>query len=722
MRKLNFTILLMVLSVFTSFAQKNITLENIWSQYLFYPKSVNAVNWMKDGQFYTALANNAIVKTDVTTGKEVATLVEGDALSPALKIAGYEFSADEKQVLLLTDRESIYRRSFKAEYYVYDLESKELKKLSANGKQSYATFSPDGSKVAFVRENNLFYVDLASMEEKQVTTTGKFNHIINGSADWVYEEEFSFAKAFYWSPEGDKIAYLIFNETEVPEYNMQEWNHSMPYPTDYRFKYPKAGEKNSDIALSIFNLGDASTTDVELGTEKDIYIPRVQWTKDNNTLSVIRMNRFQNKLEILHVGQDGKGEVVLTEEADTYVDLDYCDELTYLEDGKHFVYTSETDGFKHIYLYKLNGELVRQITKGNWEVKKLVGVDENAKRIYYISTEASPMQKDFYSIDYKGGKKTKLSKKAGNTTVNMSRDFKYYISYHSSSEEVPTVSLFAVKRNAEIKVLENNEAFKNRVADFNYVKKEMFSFTPSHGMELHGYMLKPADFDESKKYPVLMFQYSGPGSEQVADKWGGGNFAWHQMLTQKGYIVAVVDGRGTGNKGRAFKHATYRQLGKLEVEDQITSAQYLAEMPYIDASRIGIWGWSYGGYMSSNCIMQGADTFKMAIAVAPVTTWRLYDTIYTERYLQRPQDNAAGYDENSPINHVDKLKGKFLLIHGTGDDNVHVQNAFLLQNALIGAGKQFDSFYYPDRNHGIYGGNTRLHLYTLMTDYVMNNL
>ncbi|AZQ64483.1 S9 family peptidase [Flammeovirga pectinis] len=716
---------LMCLSFANTFAQtKEISLENIWAEYKFYPKSVNAVRWMKAGQFYTKLNSNKIIKNDVTTGKEVETILDGSTLSPQVSIGDYVFSADEKQVLLMTEKESIYRRSFKAEYYVYDFISKKLSKLSENGKQSYATFSPDGKKVAFARENNMFVVDLSSMEETQLTTDGKFNHIINGSADWVYEEEFSMAKAFFWAPDSKKIAYQTFNETEVPEYNMQIWGNL--YPQDYKFKYPKAGEKNSVVSVSIIDLENNNThKSVDIGNETDIYIPRVQWTADAAVLSIIRMNRLQNKLEILHANAtSGESKVVLSEQNKTYVDMDYCDDLTYLKDGKHFIYTSEVSGYKHIYLYTVEGKMVRQITNGEWEVSELVGINEASKKavIYYISNEVASLDRDFYAIDIYGKKKTRLSTKNGQTHVNMSNDFSYYISKHSSSEEVATTSLYKTKKNQLIKVLEDNAAFKELIAEYGFVGKEHFTFTTEDDIELYGYMLKPANFDAAKKYPVLMFQYSGPGSNQVANSWGGGNFAWHQMLTQKGYIVCVVDGRGTGSRGKEFKHSTYAQLGKLEALDQIQTAKWLGKQNYVDAGRIGIWGWSFGGYMTSLCMFTGADYFKMGIAVAPVTTWRYYDSIYTERYLKTPQDNPTGYDDNSPIHHTDKLKGKFLLIHGTGDDNVHVQNAIDLSNALIKSGKQFNEFFYPNRNHGIYGGNTRLHLYVQMTNFVMDNL
>ncbi len=721
-RKLLFFI--MLVSGF-AFGQKQISIDDIYGKGSFYQKGVYGINWMNDGRFYSANQKGDIVKFDVTTGEQVATIVKASELSESIRIQSYSFSSDEKKVLLMTKREGIYRRSYKAEYYVYDLGSKKLQKLSANGAQSYATFSPDATKVAFARENNLFYVNLSDMSETQVTTDGKWNHIINGSTDWVYEEEFSFAKAFEWSGDGKNLAYFKFDESAVKEYNMQRWEQGKLYPDDYKFKYPKAGEGNATVAILIYNLSAKKNTKVDIGSEKDIYIPRINWTQDNNILSVRRMSRLQNEMDILHVdAKTGQSKVVLNEKSDTYVDLDYCDDLTYLNDGKHFIHSSEKDGFKHLYLYTVEGKLVRQITKGNWEVTRFIGINEQSKRktLYYISTENSSMERDFYSISLDGSKKTRHSMEDGNTSVNMSRDFKYYIKNYSNATTPRMVSLHATKKHSKIKDLETNEGLKGAIKEYNLQPKTFMTIKGADGTDLNAYMIKPADFDSKKKYPVLIYQYSGPGSQNVFNAWGGSNYYWHQMLTQKGYIVAVIDPRGTGGKGEKFKKMTYKQLGRLEVEDQIASAKYLGSLDYVDASRIGIWGWSFGGYMSSLAILEGADVFKTAIAVAPVTTWRYYDTIYTERFLQRPQDNASGYDDNSPVKHVDKLKGNYFLIHGTGDDNVHFQNAVAMQDALIAAGKQFDSFYYPDRAHGIYTRAARPHLYNMMTNYILEKL
>lgn len=715
------------LLVFTNqlFAQSKFTLADIYEKGTFRQQSVAGINWMNDGKFYTAQEGNDLVKFDVTTGQKVETIVQGASLSPAIDFDDYTFSADEKKILFTTNTEPIYRRSFKANYYVYDLTTKQLKELSKGGQQSYATFSPEGSKVAFCRGNNLYVVDLQTNTEVQMTNDGKWNFTINGSTDWVYEEEFGFAQAFFWSPDGQKIAYYTFDESKVKEFNMQMWRGGKLYPDDYKFKYPKAGEANSEITISIYDLKSGKSTKVDIGTEKDIYIPRIKWTNNANVLAVLSMNRLQNKLEILHADAGtGATKAILTEESTAYLEADFFDDVIYLKDGKHFIYSSEKNGFKHLYLYDIAGKMIRQITDGKWEVVNFLGIDEKQKSplLYYTSTEVSPLERQFYSIDIQGKNKKKLSAERGTNSPNLSKDFKYYILSQSNAQSPLQVTLWETQKNTIIKELKNNKELLEKYKEYGVKTREFFSFKTSEGVDLNGYMLKPANFDASKKYPVLMFVYGGPGSQNVADAWGGSRDLWHNFLTQEGYIVACVDNRGTGFRGAAFKKITYANLGKYEVQDQIESAKHLGSLPYIDKNRIGIWGWSYGGYMSSLLMTLGADYFKAGIAVAPVTNWRYYDSIYTERYLKRPQDNAVGYDSYSPVTHADKLKGAYLLVHGTGDDNVHFQNAVSMQNALIKSGKQFQSFYYPDRNHGIYGGNTTMHLYKMLTDFVLKNL
>lgn len=719
-----FILLIWALPNYTQ-AQEEVTTADIWQTYRFITKSVNGVNWTKDGQYYTSQNDRYIIKYNISTGNPVDTLYgkEG-APEDYVQFDGYSFSPQENKIMLSSGSEAIYRRSSKAFFYIYDITKKEITRLIEGEKQSYATFSPDGNQVAFVRDNNLYVTDLATMKTQTITTTGEKNKIIHGSTDWVYEEEFSFAQAFYWSSDSKKIGYYTFDESEVKEFMLQYWNGpTTPYPDNYQFKYPKAGEDNSKITISVYNLTDKKSIKMNIGTETDIYIPRINWTQDANLLSIRRMNRLQNQLEILHADvKTGKTQVILTEKEETYIDLDFTDDLTYLEDGKTFLHTSERNGFKHIYLYDMSGKLIRQITDGKWEVSQVYGIDEKAKMIYFTSTEDSPLQRQLYKIKFNGKGKEKLSTRKGTHAPNFSKDFKYYLDYYSAADTPPAVSLHEAKSGKQLKVLEDNQAFNERLKEYKINPKEFFTFTTSEGVELNGWMIKPLDFDKSKKYPVLMFVYGGPGSQTVTDSWDTYNYMWYQVLASKGYMVVSVDNRGTGARGAEFKKITYANLGKYEIQDQIATAKYLANLPTVDAERIGIWGWSYGGYMSSLGITVGADIFKAAIAVAPVSTWRFYDSIYTERYLKRPQDNAEGYDSNSPINHVEKLKGSYLLVHGTADDNVHFQNAIELQNALIKANKQFDSFYYPNRTHSISGGNTRFHLYTMMTNFLLKNL
>ncbi len=718
-----FFLVLILLMQDDLFAQKKITAKEI-TDATFRQNSVNNVNWANDGQYYTSLTENKIVRYRTATGEAVETLFDGAASNPAIEIDDYVFSQDEKKILIKTANESIYRRSYKAIYYVYEVASKQTNLLSKGGKQSYATFSPDASKVAFCRENNFFMVDLKDLSETVITTNGKFNFTINGSTDWVYEEEFSFAEAFFWSPDGQKIAFYTFDESAVKEYNMQMWEDKGIYPKDYRFKYPKAGEANSTVEISVYDLAKKQSTKMDIGTEKDIYIPRINWTKNSNLLAIRRLNRLQNRLELLHAdATTGKTTVVINEQDEAYVDIEQAD-LVYLKDGKHFVMTSEKSGFKHLYLHTLDGKLVRQITQGNWEIADFLGVDETNKKpiFYFTSTEISPLQRQFYSLDIEGKNKIQISKTRGVHTINLSPDFKYFLDYHANADQPLQVHLFETKGFKLVKTLEDNKKLVETTKEFGLAKKEFFTIKTSDNLDLQAFMLKPANFDASKKYPVLMYVYGGPSSQNVVDMWGGSHFYFHQLLTQKDYIVVCVDNRGTGAQGAKFKKSTYKVLGKYETQDQIEAAQYIGNQSFVDKNRIGIWGWSYGGYMSSLCILLGNETFKAAIAVAPVSTWRFYDTVYTERFLQRPQDNAEGYDQFSPINHVEKLKGKYFLIHGTGDDNVHFQNAVMLQNALIRAGKQFESFYYPNRNHRIRGGNTQEHLYQMMADYILRSL
>ncbi len=727
MKKIFIVGALLIISLNTQ-AQKKLTLEDIYEKNIFRINTVHGLTWMKNGNYYTSLKRNDsgtqdIIKYSTTTGEAIETIVEGTELIPEdktdpIQINSYSFDRAESKLLISTETDRIYRRSSKSVNYIYDIASGNLNLLVEGEKQSYATFSPDGSKVAFVRQNNLYFKVLTSDELVQVTNDGEYNKIINGFADWVYEEELSLSKAFCWSPDGSKIAFLRFDESEVPVYNLQKWNDL--YPEDYKFKYPKAGEKNSDVTLHIYDLISRKTNEVKVGDERDVYLARLKWLPVGNVISVIRLNRLQNQLDIFHHNCETEStDIVYSEKTDTYIDIDQVDDLTYLENGQSFIMSSERSGYKHLYRYTIDGKLINQITYGTWSVTDFEGVDERRQIMYYTSTEVSSTERHLYAVSLKGRGKKKLTKLPGTNRTSFSSDFRYFINTHSSIG-TPSKTVLYRSNGREVKVLAENSEYHQQSKDYGFASTEFFYVPLESGDSLNAYIMKPTDFDEDKKYPVLMFVYGGPGSQNVMNRWNSN--MWHHLLTQKGYIVVCVDNRGTGGKGKSFQHITYKNLGKYESQDQINAAKYISDWNFVDKNRIGIWGWSYGGYMSSLCLMLGNEVFKTAIAVAPVTNWRYYDTIYTERYLQKPQDNPGGYDDYSPVSHANKLKGNLLMIHGTGDDNVHFQNAVELQKALINANKQFDSFFYPDRNHGIYGGNTRLHLYTMMTKFIEENL
>ena len=700
------------------FSQKrDITLDDLWKNYAFYPKSVGGFNSMNDGEHYSTIKRTEdgqeIVKHKFKSGKKVRTLFKSTDFEIP-KIRKYTFSKDEKQLLLATQTKSIYRHSSKSVYYIYNIHTDKLQKLR-DEKVMYATFSPQGDKVAYVLENNLFIQNIKSGAITQVTSDGKKNHIINGASDWVYEEEFALVRSFEWAPDGEHIAYYKFDETHVKEFSMDLFKGGL-YPTQDVFKYPKAGEDNSVVKVYFYNLEEDKSKYIY--TEKDYeYIPRIKWTNNPKVLVLYGMNRYQNELDfVLANTEDGTNKVLFTEKDKYYIDVH--DNLTFLAED-NFIWTSEKDGFNHIYLKGLDGSEI-QITKGNWEVTSFHGIDSDKMEVYFTSTEEGSINRTLYAQHLDTDVKTKLSTINGTNNSSFSKGLKYYMNSVSTANSAPIYTLHNAD-GKQLKTLEDNIEFNTKMEEFNLTKKEFFT-VKTEDAELNAWMIKPPNFDKNKEYPLYMFLYGGPGSQQVTNSFGWTNYYWYQMLAQKGYIVACVDNRGTGGKGAEFKKMTYKELGKYETIDQINAAKYFGSLPYINANRIGIQGWSYGGYMSSLAITKGADVFSLAIAVAPVTNWRYYDNIYTERYMQTPQENASGYDENSPINHVEKLKGHYLLVHGSADDNVHVQNTMEMISALVDANKQFDLFIYPDKNHGIYGGNTRYHLYKKMTDFILENL
>lgn len=713
--------------------QKEITLEDIWGG-TFRTQRLDALKSLNNGKEYSVLNYDRSEKVstvdvyDYKSGEKVRTLVNSNDLKGINHIISYEFSKDEKKLLLATKLKQIYRYSSVGTYYVYDINTSELSLVSEN-KIQRPTFNNEGSKIAYGFENNLYITDLTSDlptgqaggeagKTIQITTDGAKNTIINGLTDWVYEEEFAFVRAFDWNLDGDKIAYIRFDESEVPEYSMDIIGTEL-YPTQQVFKYPKAGEANANVSLHIYDLSSQKTSEIDISEYNSYYIPRIKWTKDANILSVQLTNRHQNILDLVFVDSRNNSTTLIHQEKDeAYVDV--TDDLTFLNSNS-FIWTSEKSGWNHIYLYDKSGKLVNQITDGDWEVTRYYGFDENTDIIYYQSTQNGNINRDVYSITIQGTNNVRLSQETGTNSASFSSDFTYFIGTFSNTVTPYKFTLHNSRTGEQIREIKNNNSLRELVSEYKVSPKE-FSTISINGNDLNMYMIKPLDFDPNKKYPLFMYQYSGPGSQQVANRWGGSNDYWHQMLAQEGYIIVCVDGRGTGLKGRDFKKLTQKELGKYEVEDQIEVAKKLGELPYIDAARIGIWGWSYGAFMSSNCLFQANDVFSMAIAVAPVSSWRFYDTIYTERYMQTPQENPSGYDENSPITYVDNLKGDYLLVHGGADDNVHLQNTMRMVEALIQANKQFDWAIYPDKNHGIYGGNTRLHLFTRMTKFIYETL
>ncbi len=708
---------------------KTISLDQIWKTYSFYPRGVYGINSLKNGKEFTRITKGSVVVYDYKSGDSITTLVNASDLIPKgdtlpLRLSGFTMSEDESLFLIPTEEEAIYRHSSKAEFFVFDTKSKKLEKLSKDGKQRLADFSPQGDQIAFVRENNLFVKDMASGIEKQITTDGSHNGIINGTCDWVYEEEFGFTKAFFWSPDGKYIAYYRFDESRVKEYTLTYYGEL--YPEQDTYKYPKAGEDNSLVDIYIYDMAAGKAVKVDVGAETDQYIPRIKWTADATKLAVQRLNRLQNHLDIIVAdAATGSSSVIYTEDNPYYIDI--TDDLTFTPDGKYFILSSEKSGFNHLYYYGIDGKLIRQLTSGNWDVTSMYGYDAEKKKIYFQSAERSPMDRDVYEVNLKGKKKL-ISETVGTNSANFSSNFDYFINTWSDANTPPVYTVNQAD-GKQVRVLEDNKSLVAKLRDYQISPVEFFTFTspditlPSgEQVDLNAWRILPANFNPEKKYPVLLSIYGGPGSQEVTNSWGGFNLMWFQMLAENGIMVISVDNRGTGARGEVFKKMTYKELGKYETLDYIETAKYMATLPYVDKDRIGIFGWSYGGFMASNALFQGADYFSTAIAVAPVTNWRYYDNIYTERFMQKPQDNPDGYDNNSPINHVEKLKGHYLLVHGGADDNVHPQNTMDLVNALVAADKQFDLMLYPNKNHGIYGGNTRYHLFKKMTDFLYKNL
>lgn len=690
---------------------QEITLDKIYSgQYR--GRGISGISSLSDGEHYAVIEGNAIVKYSYVNTHKIGNIVDG-------KYYNYEFSNDESKILLLTESLPIYRHSFLGKYQVKDLKSGREVLINGGKLVQEPRFSPDASKVAFVEGNNIFYQDLETGKITQITTDGEKNHILNGVSDWVYEEEFGHSRQYEWTKNSDAIVFVKSDETAVREVNLPIYQGNL-YPEEMKFKYPKAGEENSKVSAFMYQLSNKKLSKIDLSAFKGYYIINVVPTQKYDEVVLITSERNQNAMDILKVNtKTGKTTKLFTEIDEKWIDTDK-NIIEFLEDNS-FIWASERDGYRHLYWYNENGKLKKQITKGNWEVVEYYGFNPKTKEVFIQTTQNGSINKVISKVNINTGKSLIISEKEGNNIANFSKNYRYFIETSSAVDKPYTYTL-KDKDGILIKDLQNNKEQYKRLERDNFVAKEFFTIPNAVGDSMNAWIIKPKNFDKMKKYPVLMYQYSGPGSQSVENSWDNGNALWFNMLAQKGYLVVCVDGRGTGFRGAKYKKATYKNLGKYEIEDQITAAKWLGNQPYVDANRIGIFGWSFGGYMTSLALTKGADTFKLGIAVAPVTNWRYYDSIYTERFMGTPQENPSGYDDNSPTNFAHLLKGKLYIIHGTADDNVHFQNAIEFSEALIQHKKQFDFMAYPDKNHGIYGGNTRQHLYELMTNYILKNL
>ena len=705
-------------------SQENITIEELWKNYSFSQRNFGKIKVLKNSDSFTRLESNKelqqIVKYSFTNGKKELVVFDSQKFKLKNRIRSYKFSHQENYLIIETDREGIYRYSYRSKCLLYDIQNDKIYDVFDEKIQNLS-FSPDEKFVSFTFENNIYINEIQNILKgeinsfKKITSDGKNNSIINGSSDWVYEEEFGLVQAYQWSPDGKKIAYLKFDEENVNTFSMNIFKGQL-YPSSKTFKYPKAGEDNSVVNLYIHDLEENKTKFIY--TEKDYeYIPRFFWTFTSNKLVFYGLNRLQNNLDFIVLNYENlQTEILFSENDSCYIEIK--NELEFFNEN-HFIWISEKDGYYHAYLKNLEG-FESQLTKGNWEIKEIYGFDSDLMKLYYSSNEEGTETQSLFSLDIEYDFKEKISTKLGFNDAIFSHSLKNYINYYSNANQPNQISLNKAD-GSEIMIFENNQILIDKLNKYKLNKKEFFKIQTDN-TELDAWIIKPTNFDENKKYPVMMFVYGGPGSKEVLDKWDGNDFLWHQYLSQNGIIIVSVDNRGTGGKGASFRKVTYKNLGKYETIDIVDAAKFLSKFNYVDEKRIGIQGWSYGGYLSSLAITKGSSIFNLSVAIAPVTNWRFYDNIYTERYMSKPVLNSDGYDQNSPINFVSNLRGKYLLVHGTADDNVHVQNTYEMVSALVNENKEFELFIYPDKNHGIYGGNTRFHLYNKITNFILENL
>lgn len=717
------------LTISASGQKSELTVGALQSDPELYPASPEALKPMSDGESYSVISEDGqrIESYSYATGKKVATILDLGTVKGERKIDvidGYEIASTGDHVLVWGNKKRIYRRSYTADHYILDIFHNTLIPLSAGGGEQEAAFSPNGYMISYVKGNNIYVFKLRYQTSSKVTTDGSKNKIINGIPDWVNEEEFSTSRSYEWSADSKMLAYVKYDETNVAEYSFPIYSASAPehpeaalYPGTYTYKYPKAGEANSKVSVHIFDIDTKTTKDVDLGKE-DFYVPRIAWTGQENQLGVFKLNRLQNRMDL--IGVNAKSLVcttLLTEKDTRFVDEPAYSKLNFINGGDEFVVMSERDGWSHLYLYGINGDLRKQITKGSYDVTDFYGFDPRTQTIYYQAAARTPMEREVYAYSMKKGTTTGVASASGSNSADFSDGCRYFVLRHSSVTEPPVYTV-CDGRGKKLRTIEDNNALKNHLSGYEVFTKEFTQIPGADGTMLNAWMVKPKDFSEGKRYPVLMTQYSGPNSQEVLNEW---SLDWEQTLANRGYIVACVDPRGTGARGAEFRKCTYQQLGRLESDDQIAAAKYLSSLPYVDGKRIGIWGWSFGGFMTSLCMCK-SDVFAAGIAVAPVINWRYYDSVYTERYLRKPDQNGDGYDKNSPLTYAKDLSGKYFIIAGTADDNVHYQNQMEMVDALVQAGKQFRMFSYPNRNHSIYGGNVRNHLYEMMLSYIESNL
>jgi len=683
-------------------------------------QGVEEMRSLPDGEYYTMLSRDRkmILKYAYKTGKVADTLFNAKTTRETQldRIEGYLISNTGYRILVWTNGESIYRRSWKADAYDYDVRRNYLKPLSdTGGKIMIPTFSPDGRMCAFVKDNNIWLKKFDYDTESQVTKDGEAGKILNGITDWVYEEEFEVTNLMSWSPDSKFLAFVKSDESSVPTYSFQRYDGKL-YPETYSYKYPKAGENNSTVVVYAYNVETKDIKKMDVPLDADSYIPNIQFTENPDQLAVMTLNRTQNQFNMYYANPKSTvTRLAFRDENKYYVNSDWIADIYFTKDN--FVYVSEKDGYAHAYLYTINGIQERQLTSGNWDVTALYGYNPDTKTLYYQSAEESPLRRSVYKMDAKGNK-TKLSSGVGTNSANFSSNFQYFVNTFSNTT-TPAIVSINDEKGKQLVVLNDNSGLQSRLQTLHYPQKEFFTFTTPQGVVLNGWMMKPLDFDSNRKYPALMIQYSGPDSQEVLDRYG---MDWDTYIASQGYVVVAIDGRGTGARGEQFRKCTCLNLGILESDDQAAGAQYLGNLPYIDKNRIAIWGWSYGGYNVLMSMSRGNGVFKAGVAIAPVTDWRFYDSVYTERYMRTPKENENGYDNSSPLKLANNLQGKLLLIQGTADDNVHFQNSLYYMQALEEAGKQFDTQIYPDKNHSILGANTRFHLYTRVIDFLNKNL